>query len=181
MSVQSTSNIQNPSNNHTKAHRRSKRQPRILSATIVHQHLSLTVALKRSHGLLRQGWSTPPLPLPLPPPRQDAFLHRHRWLGLPEWYTRGYSGLLIQLLMASRNAGADAPAIWPGAPQIPRQNFKGIPNGLKVNGPHPVYTSLISLQACFWRRGHCCKALCAVPSSDGVCPCQHLLTCWLGY
>jgi len=62
VSVQSTLNTQNPSNEHTKAHRRPKRQPRTLSATIVHQHLSLTVALKRSHGLLRQGWSNPPPP-----------------------------------------------------------------------------------------------------------------------
>jgi len=62
VSVQSTLNAQNPSNKHTKAHRRPKGQPRTLSATIVHQHLPLTVALKRSHGLLRQGWSNPPPP-----------------------------------------------------------------------------------------------------------------------
>jgi len=60
VSVQSTPDTQNSCNKHTKAHRRPKHQPRTLSATILHQHLSLTVALKRSHGLLKQGWSTSP-------------------------------------------------------------------------------------------------------------------------
>jgi len=45
--------------------------------------------------------------------------------------------------------------------------------------PHRL--GVVSLQACFWRCRHSWKALNALPSSDGGCTCQPLLTCWLGY